>query len=125
MQTVTIHDVAADGLAFDLIHILEAIGPRAKQSTWKCCGVECFGDGAQALHDASDSATMLEGEALFEIARDLTQTVDGTFAAFAAGSDQPWLLIAAIDSTLFEVRSSDTEPLHSLARRLSDVRQGD
>jgi hypothetical protein len=50
------------------------------------------------------------------------QVKGGDFAAFRPGEQRPWLLIRAIDSTLYVVASEAEEWLGRVRERLGDVR---
>ena len=117
MHFVEIHDSNGGfALAFDLIDILRAIGGKALTSRWIVDGVECVGSSAEELHRCSDSGEAIDGKELWRMASDISQTIDGRFSAFEGDSEQPWLQISAIDSSYFEVGSTDEGICTEIAR---------
>ena len=114
MRGVQIHDMNESGhvLAVDLQHMLDLFGERAIQSRWRASEVWAtgreMGEAAVELERLADGQTFIAGEHLSRIAHDLVQVIDGEFSAFESGSDLPWLIIRAVDSSLYEVFS--TEP---------------
>lgn len=123
MKAVTIHDARGDTLAFDLIDILETIGPTAESSTWECRGVEATGPGAIRLHDASDTGAAIPGRDLLVAARDALQVIDGDFLARRVGQTEPWASVRAVDSSVYVLISDDVGLLRRVRQRFRDVRE--
>jgi hypothetical protein len=112
MRGVQIRDMHERGfLAVDLHHILDLFGERAVQSRWRASEVwatgQETGEAAQELERLADGQTFIAGEHLSRIAHNLVQVIDGEFSAFDS-SDSPWVIVRAVDSSFYEVFS--TEP---------------
>jgi hypothetical protein len=113
MRGVQIRDMNESGhvLAVDLQHILDLFGERTIQSRWRASEVWATGretgEAAAELERLADGQTFIPGEHLSRIAHDLVQVIDGEFTAFES-SDSPWIIIRAVDSSFYEVFS--TEP---------------
>jgi|SRR6185437_9467867 len=123
MEAVTIHDADPSGpLSFDLTDILQVAGARARSSTWRCRSVECVGPLADVLHEASDDGHTLSGDGLLDAAAGVTQVIDGAFTATGPEGGEPWLVVRAVDSSLYVVVTDDRELLARLRARFRDVR---
>jgi hypothetical protein len=109
-------------LSFDLLDILSVIGEPAARSKWRCAGVECLGALSDDLHALSDSGEWITGEQLFNLAAGVYQTIDGYFYARNAGADHDWLAIRAVDSSCFDVESTDAGVIQDLKQRFRLVR---
>jgi hypothetical protein len=92
-------------LAFDLEQLLAAIGDAAFHLKWTCSDVDCFGGRAEELYSLAESGEAISGRELFEIARTVTQVIDGQFLGREPGSGDLAVDIRAIDSSWWEVRS--------------------
>ena len=125
MHAVTIHDTimrnGAQFLAFDLRDILALRRDRVSESRWICDHVECIGRTSSDVHAASEASLELPGSRLLELAAGIDQTVDGAFSAYL-GSERPWCVIRAIDSSEFVVITDDGAFLSEIRRRFADVR---
>ena len=125
MKGITILDRDADrgGLAFDLADILDAIGDDAARTLWTCRAVACVGDErANALHEASERSDVLLGSVLLELARGVTQVIDGSFSGERYGEDEPWIRIRAVDGSAFDVESTSPSVLERVRARFEKVR---
>ncbi|MFN0058920.1 MAG: hypothetical protein ACKVX7_10730 [Planctomycetota bacterium] len=122
MKVLEIHDIDGGRLAFDLHAVLLACGQGVLVSTWRLFNVESFGLANNAVHEISDSARPVTGFDLLKLSEGLHQTVDGKFEATFPDADEPWLVILAIDSTLFEVHTDSTQVLAEIQSRFADVR---
>lgn len=123
MEAVTIHDSTPNGvLSFDLADLLRVAGSNARASIWRCRAVEAVGPRADPLHAASDDARSLSGEELIDIAAAVTQVMDGDFIAKRSNEEVPWLLIRAVDSTLYVVVTSDRALIARIRAEFRDVR---
>lgn len=123
MEAVTIHDSTPNGvLSFDLADLLRIAGPSALASIWRCRGVEAIGPDASRLHAASDDGRSLSGEALIDIAAGVTQVIDGDFVAEHSNDGPPWLVIRAVDSTLYIVITNDHALIARIRTEFGDVR---
>jgi hypothetical protein len=123
MQGIEIKDstLGSNFLSFDLREILAAIGNSALASSWRCQYVECTGDNAEVLHRISDEGRVISGVELVQIVSGIHQTIDGKFQAYRDKANNPWLIIRAVDSTSFDVLSSDSKTLEKMRRNFRDV----
>ena len=99
-------------LAFDLRDVLVAIAPKGEGLQWYVRDVDALGQGAEKLASTAQARSPLEFESLRDAAQRVNQVIDGQFAGFRGGC----LVIAieAVDSTTYEVYSSDPEILAAL-----------
>src|SRR5262245_17891896 len=126
MEAVTIHDSrSADNsevLAFDLIDILRVCEPDVLASTWRISCVECLGPMASELMHGAESKASICGNELLRLAAGVYQVIWGDFEAFRPGADKPWLVVRAVDSTLYVVISDEPDLIGRLRTRFRDVR---
>jgi len=108
-------------LSFDLKDILTAVGDSVLSSKWLCRDVECTGENAGRLHDISDEGRNISGGELMQVVSGIHQIIDGEFEAYDGEADKPWLVVSAVDSSWFEVWSSDTEILERVKNNFRDV----
>ena len=98
-------------LAVDLKHILDLYRERTIRSQWRASWVYATGresgEPVAELMRLADGQTFIAGEHLSRIAHALDQVIDGEFSAFESGGT-PWVIIRAVDASLYEVFS--TEP---------------
>lgn len=125
MIGITILDTLSKetGRLFDLRDILAALGADAELSRWRIAGVDCLGrEAAEALHEASDRGSCLDGSRLGVLARDVDQIIDGEFAGYLPGVGAPWIVIRAVDSSAYDVVTDRQDVLLRLTSRFSRVR---
>jgi hypothetical protein len=114
MRGIRIRDMSPKGfLAFDLRDLLRVAGARAVTSQWICSGVwatpkECA--AGNPLERFAEARQPVSGRELAAAADQTQQVIDGLFTAVEHGSE-PWLRIEAIDSSCWEVFTSDEELL--------------
>lgn len=108
-------------LSFDLIDILRVMGERVIDAQWRCRFVECIGENAGELHEISDRGVSIPGGEIMRIAAGISQTIDGDFEARVGEAENPWLVIKAIDSSLFEVWSDDLDLLRKIRETFRQV----
>ena len=140
MKTIRISDLTPNGvLAVDLSDILRAVRSRAVKSVWRASPVEALfagdpfverdeiwgtGDGADELDELGRSGQRVSGARLVQLAAKVTQIIWGEFKGYdSASTVDPWIIIIAVDSTWFEVRSTDDEALSRLQASFKDVSQ--
>jgi len=99
MRGITIMDRQPDSnrLAVNLIDILEQLGSAIATTEWKISDVECIGQEADRLHEISDTQRRVSGITLLQIARNIIQVIDGTFAGYKINQSEPWIIIEAVD----------------------------
>lgn len=122
MNGVMIKDLEADRnvLAVDLRHVLSALGPRALASDWRVCEVWAEGD-AKPEFRAFDGSELISGQCLAALAQNVSQIIDGEFSAFERGRSVPWVVVEAVDSSYYTVRSSEALVLEQVRRSFHDV----
>lgn len=123
MTGIRIKDLT-DGryLAFDLREVLMALGPRAEKSQWLCDVEECISiEGVEYLEEKYNTGRPISGVTMIELAALTRQIIDGVFQAFDTNADQPWVIVEAIDSSYWEVRTDDQAALKSLRDKFHDV----
>jgi hypothetical protein len=124
MHGVTIRDSSPDGrfLAVDLIDILRVLGTAAHNSDWLISNVECVGEAAaEELHRLADASARIPGRTLVALAADVTQVIEGVFAGYRSDEEHPWIVICAVDSTAFDVRSAEADVLECIRQRFRQV----
>jgi hypothetical protein len=96
-----------DFLAFELSDLLSALGEPALSSLWLCISIEAYGPNADEIHTVSDELQFIEGRDLLRIISNIDNIADGYFNAYHHAETQPWLIIRAIDSEIYEIESHD------------------
>jgi len=107
-------------LAVDLRHVLSALGPRALASEWRVREVWAEGDAKPQL-EAFDESELIAGQRLAALAQDVSQIIDGEFIAFESGHSEPWVVLEAVDSSYYAVRSDDSSVLERVRSAFHDV----
>lgn len=122
MNAVRIDDTAPDRnvLDVDLRDVLEVLGPRAAASTWRAPDVWAIGYPADPFEALSEDAP-IPGAELKRLADAARQVVDGVFTGYDPGADQPWIIVEAVDSTFYVVRSGDEAVLDAIRHAFRDV----
>jgi hypothetical protein len=110
------------GLEFDLAEILSALGPRVAASRWSCRNLSYVSKDERDIDplDRAASGGSVEGRDLLSALPQLLQVLDGEFLG-TEGLPQPWVVIRAVDSGWWEVRSEDQSALESIRRRFRVV----
>jgi hypothetical protein len=128
MKTLLIDDMRSDirVLAVDLRHVLAA--PWAARHKFSVACSRRMGHGRQIRVELEsfDDTTTVSGQRLRELAEDVTQVIDGVFSGFESGSAEPWVVIDAVDSSYYLVRSDDSsvlDAIRSTFRQVSDYGQ--
>jgi hypothetical protein len=122
MKGVMIKDLAPERrvLAVDLRHVLTTLGPRALGSDWQVCGVWAEGDSKAEL-EAFDGRQFVPGSRLATLAQNVSQIIDGEFIAFESGQGVPWVVVEAVDSTYYAVRSDEPAILAQIRSAFREV----
>jgi hypothetical protein len=128
MKTVLIDDMRSDihVLAVDLRHVLAALGERATNSQWRVRDVWATGEDSAEELQSFDDTTTVSGQRLLQLADDVIQVIDGAFSAFESGSVEPWVVVEAVDSSYYLVRSDDAsvlDTIRSTFHHVSDYEQ--
>lgn len=138
-------------LAFDLLDVLEALGPAAAEDDWIVLDFDPI--GSEQAHQIADDVehkalereqvgVVLSGDAFSRLARSVNQTIDGTFVGVPPGKRDGAQLarladlsqfdrngarrvIKAIDSSYWVVVTKTAAELEAVRRAFRDVREGD
>lgn len=124
MGSVRIRDLVPGGgyLAVDLRHVLDVLGQRALESTWRIRGLWSLPESeSNSLERLAHQQEPVPGRALKVAADAVDQVIDGEFRAFEPGASEPWVIVEAVDSSYYTVRSADEAVLASIRDRFSDV----
>ena len=73
------------------------------------------------MDEISDRGVSISGEELMRIVSGIIQTIDGDFEARDGEAENAWLVIKAVDSSLFEVWSDDLELLRRVRETFQQV----
>jgi hypothetical protein len=124
MRGLTITESTPDGrfLAADLIDILRLLGSRGMNAEWEISGVECAGGAAaDELHRRGEARDRVPGGTLLKLAAEVTQVIDGVFAGYRSGETHPWVVIRAVDSSAYDVKSDDEAVLARIRQRFPNA----
>ena len=126
MKAVTIHDSRPLGngsvLTVDLIDILRLCESDALASSWRVSYIDCFGDLAGEFMHLGEVKATVSGPELLRLAAGVYQVIEGDFEAYRLGEERFWLVVRAIDSTLYVVVTEDPQLLSAVRMRFRDVR---
>lgn len=135
MTTVRIHDTDSDRHGCILSRLLKLLAPRSLQAKWTISAItstspkwiwfEATGDGGEQLEILAPSKTPISGHELAVLAKKTRQVIWGSFAASLSSADDAWLTIRAIDSTFYEVNSSDEAVLEAIRSTFDRVEQSE
>jgi hypothetical protein len=106
-----------------LAELLAILGEPARESIWRCYVGECvLAEGARAhLYDAFNVPERLSGSSLLALAAETAQVIDGAFDAFRPGESRPWIKLAAVDGTCWNVSAPERDALHPFEARFRQV----
>jgi hypothetical protein len=125
MATVRIHDTDSDRHGCVLSRLLKLLAPRSLQANWIISAIastnpnwtwfEATGYGGEQLEMLAPSKARLTGHELAALAKKTRQVIWGSFVGSLSGAnDDVWLTIRAIDSTFYEVSTSDEAILKAI-----------
>lgn len=123
MRGITISDRQPNTniLAVNLADILQLIGSKLATTEWEISDIECFGNYSDRLYQLADNKTRISGETLLQIAQNITQVIDGTFAGYLQNKSEPNIVVRVIDSTAYDVESNDEDILTQLQQRFQNI----
>jgi len=130
MEKIRIHDLDGNGLAFDLRHVLRALAPRSLGAKWMITSsiesyFEATGEGGLRLEQLAEERVQIIGSELLSIADNTWQVIWGDFIGFLhEAPDTEWLIIRAVDSSFFEIETSDQICTAAIKSHFHDVRVG-
>lgn len=129
---IRIYDLKDNVLAVHLPQLIEIMGPLALESNWKIYPVkapdgnewfEVFGPESPVLESKLHENQPIKGSVLYEISRKTKQIIWGEFKASISGDfEHPWVTIRAIDSTFYEVETSDQGILSAIMNVYRDIK---
>jgi type III secretion system-like peptide-binding chaperone len=101
-----------DFLASDLASLISGWGEQALNSVWLCKNVECYGgQNTDELDLLSDQQRQVDGQELLRIVSEVDNIADGYFSAFLKGEKEPWLIVRAIDNSIYVYKYESSQPL--------------
>jgi hypothetical protein len=139
MTTLRIYDYRENGvLALDLRDLIDLLAPRSLEANWTVSPVRLIypklgpmdefmmtglgNPGQDQLEQLAASGLSVNGANLAEAAYEAWQIIWGQFTAFLPERTDAWVVIRAIDSTFYEVTSSDEVVLSAIRSTYKDVR---
>ena len=132
MRGIEIRDgISTSGfLGFDLTEILDALQPLTIGATWQCRDLYVTSrKGINALEleasSESESGVTISNDELAVLATQLVQVIDGEFSVTRAGETKPWLIVRAVDSSWWEIFSSNDSVFDAIRQRFTDLRDVD
>jgi hypothetical protein len=123
MNGVRIKDLVPQGfLACDLRDFLALLGDAALPLQWRVSrDVWATGKRSDELESLADEDVRISTEKLSELARAVTQVIDGDFAGYEPNVDEPWVLIRAVDSSYYEFFCDEPAVLQKVRKRFVEV----
>ena len=85
---------------------------------------ETVADGHDLVREAAATHARFTFTDLEQMGRCIRQIIWGRFKAFNDGSDQPWLILSAVDSTFWRVETADLPTRQLMLKHFKDVRMG-
>jgi hypothetical protein len=101
--------------------ILAVLEPAGRTLQWRASDVEANGDGAEALHAASDDGRSISFDELRQVAGSVFQLIEGEFEGHDA-MGQVRIRVRAVDSSCFDVES-DESVVSAVEARFSNTRR--
>jgi len=139
MTTLRIYDSSDGVLALDLSDLIDLLAPRSLEASWTASPVRVnhpdpgrFYDefmmtgsrppGEDQLEELAANGLSVGGVTFSEAAHAAHQVIWGQFVATLPEQNEPWVDIRAIDSTFYEVTTSDKAVLDAIWLAYKDVR---
>ena len=136
MATLRIYDCDDGVLAGDLRRLLDVLGPCSLQATWTVSAVklsfsgpesvleefDATGQGGHQLEALAGNGLPVSGTVLAELAKATVQVIWGEFAAVLPRQESLWVTLRAIDSSFYEVSTTDAVVLDKIKSAYKDVR---
>jgi hypothetical protein len=125
--TLRIFDLETGGLAFDLLDLLRVLAPRSLQANWTVSSFEdefeATGEGAARLEELAESGGSITGDELLALAENTWQVIWGEFVGvLPGGSGKSLITIRAVDSSFYEIITSEEEIVATIKAHFNDVR---
>lgn len=126
MPTIRIKNLDEGHLAFDLKDLIDLLGINALKSLWKCNVEEAIAkDLPLDLIPVYNVPKGIDGQTIAKLASITRQVIDGCFEAYDLHSSDPWIRLAAVDSTYWEIWAKNGNHLEPFRKRFSDVKNVD
>ncbi|WP_375779672.1 hypothetical protein ACE103_12535 [Bradyrhizobium sp. ma5] len=139
MTTLRIYDYRDGVLALDLSDLVDLLAPRSLEASWTASPVRVnhpdlgrfcdefmvVGQGKAGQHPLevlAANGSSFDGIRFSEAAHTARQVIWGQFVAALSEQDDHWVDIRAIDSTFYEVTTSDKAVLNAVWASYKDVR---
>jgi hypothetical protein len=139
MTTLRLYDLRSRTLAVHLPDLIDLLAPRSLEASWIVSPVSVeyptlgpsldefmitgpARPGEDQLEILAGSGTSVSGVILSKYARETYQVIWGQFVATLPEQMDAWVVIRAIDSTFYEVTTSDEEVLAKIRLAYKDVR---
>ncbi len=139
MTTLRIYDCREHALAVDLRDLIDLLAPRSLEASWTASPVRMNHPdrgisvdeflmtgtgkpGQDQLEQLAASGSSVSGARISEAAHEAWQVIWGQFTATLPELSDAWVVIRAIDSTFYEVTSSDDAVLNAIRSTYKDVR---
>lgn len=139
MQGIRISDKnKGHALSFGLKEILEIIGERVIESTWKCKEVDYVAMSEDALSTSNRNEVIdalgnsvykynlerqkMSGNHLQEFAVKTMLIINGEFLGYYQGAKRPWIIIKVFDSSWWEVFSEKPEYVSRFRETFKEIK---
>ena len=127
MATLQIWDSHEAGyLAFDLRHLIQLLAPTSLTASWIIASpeeaFEATGEGGGELDRLAGARACISGTVLADMANRTVQVIWGEFIG-SLPSGEEWIIIRAIDSSFYEIVTSDEPTLAALSANFRDIRR--
>jgi len=134
MTTLRISEVQNEALAVDLCDLIDMLAPRSLDANWVVSPVvlddarlgrsieEFMVVDTDRLDLFAATGSPVSGAMLSEAAHEARQVIWGQFVARLPGCSDAWIGIRAVDSTFYEITTSDETVLDRIRSTYNDVR---
>jgi hypothetical protein len=139
MTTLRIYDYRNGALALDLRDLVDLFAPRSLEASWTASPVRMNHPDLGRLYDEfmmtgpgqpgqnplevlAANGSSVSGVTFSEAAHAAWQVIWGQFVATLPEQNDAWVVIRAIDSTFYEVSTSDEMVLAKIGSTYKDVR---
>jgi hypothetical protein len=133
MKHLDIWDRRGPNVFLSLSDIVPLLNARSRASIWEVDDFiepdgeryfETVADGHDLVREAAATHARFTFTDLEQMGGCIRQIIWGRFKAFNDGSDQPWLILSAVDSTFWRVETADLPTRQLMLKHFKDVRMG-
>ena len=128
-MSLAIHDLDHRGvLAFDLRDLIRLLAPPSLTASWTIASpdaslFEATGAGGRRLEELAAKSAHIKGDELLALADETVQVIWGDFvAALPTNPEREWVTIRAVDSSFYELETSDEAVIAKVRASFRDVR---